>query len=545
MSAVSERKLMRHLLPVLFAVTCVGLGMSASARPARADQNASPIEWGACPASPTGLSDPGFQCATLAVPLDYRAPAGAKIEIAISRLQTATADKRRGVLLFNPGGPGGPGLDLPLLFAFLLPPAVTAQYDLVGFDPRFIGHSSPLSCGLSDLAASATFPTAMQPGGFDATVAFVRDVASACAAVAGDQLPFVTTANTARDMDQIRQALGEDKISYLGYSYGTYLGAVYASLFPERTDRVVLDSSVGPSLIWRRQFRGFGLGGELRFPDFAAFAVANAATYHLGNTPAEVRALYFQLRDRLERDPIPLGEGFFLDGDLFMQATFGSLYGDPSFPGLAELWQFLASGELNTQPAQATLRAMLGPVLAGAAVFPEVPADNQPSAGTAVVCGDIAWPRAVDQYRRELALDTALFPMFGRVGSNISPCAFWPTTPVEPPVAITANGPANILILENLRDPATPLPGALEMRAALGRRSRLVSVDQGGHGVYPVTPNGCANQAGTAFLAGGVLPARDVFCPAEAPPPSPARARAALAASPQKRAAEELRRRIK
>jgi pimeloyl-ACP methyl ester carboxylesterase len=531
---------MRYLLLVLVGVTSLGFGVP---RPAQAGEKTSSLTWGPCPASPTGLANPGLECALLAVPLDHRAPEGATIDVAISRIKTATAEKRRGILIFNPGGPGGEGLDLPLFLSYLLPAEVLAQYDLVGFDPRFIGHSTPLSCGLSDLAANDAFPTAMQPGGFDATVNFARDVANACASTAGDQLPFATTANTARDIDLIRQALGEEKISYLGYSYGTYLGAVYASLFPERTDRIILDSSVGPSLVWRRQFRGFGLGGEIRFPDFAAFAAANDATYHLGSTPADVRKLYFKLRDQLEHDPIPLGEGFFLDGDLFMGITFGSLYGDSSLPNLAQLWQLLASGEVQTGPGQATARALVRPFLAGGAGFPDVPTDNNASAGLAVVCDDTGWSRSVEQYHRELALDTTIFPMFGGVGSNISPCAFWPNQPIERPIAISSKGPANILILENLRDPATPLPGALEMRAALGRRSRIVTVDQGGHGVYPVTPNACAHKIGTAFLAGGVFPDQDAFCPKEAVPPSPARS--ALGVSGQKRAAEELRRRIK
>jgi pimeloyl-ACP methyl ester carboxylesterase len=312
-------------------------------------------------------------------------------------------------------------------------------------------------------------------------------------------------------------------------------------LFPERTDRMILDSSVGPSAVWRLQFRGFGLGGELRFPDFAAFVVANAATLHLGNTPAEVRNLYFRLRDQLDKAPIPIGEGLLLDGNLFMRATFKSLYQDSSFPPLAELWQALATGELSaTAPTEAQaegLRVLLGATTA----MPEVPADNEASAHFAVVCGDVAWSRDVDRYRRELALDSALFPMFGRVGSKVYPCAFWPSQPIERPVAISSKGPANILILENLRDPATPLPGALDMHAALGDRSRLVTVDQGGHAIYAVTPNRCANLAGTAFLAQGVFPAKDTFCPAEAAPP----AQSNFSISARAQAAEELRRLIK
>ena len=145
-------------------------------------------------------------------------------------------------------------------------------------------------------------------------------------------------------MDEIRRALGEEKLSYLGYSYGTYLGAVYASLFPERTDRIVLDSSVNPFGAWRNVFRGFGHGGEVRFPDFAIFAAANDATYHLGDDRAGIGPLYFRLFDQLEADPIPLEPGVVLDGHLLQAFTFSALYSDLNFPVLAQVFQLLNEG---------------------------------------------------------------------------------------------------------------------------------------------------------------------------------------------------------
>ncbi len=516
------------LLPVLTGL----FALSLHASPLRAESS-SPPAWGPCPPASNGLPDNGIQCATIDVPLDYRQPEGRQIQVAISRIAASSTALRRGILLFNPGGPGGSGLDLPRLFALLLPAEVRDRYDLIGFDPRFIGQSTALSCGLDPLSALKAFPPMMQPGGFDDTVSFMQKVADTCQANAGDLLPFATTANTARDMDRIRQALGEEKLSYLGYSYGTYLGAVYSTLFPQRTDRIILDSSVGP-LVWRLQFRGFGPGGDTRFPDFARFAAASDATYHLGATPREVRALFFRLVDRLDRDPLPLGDGLFLDGPLFRAATFGALYGDVQLPGLAEFWQ-ATLGELDPAGLRGSLRAL--------GVLDEPPTDNFTAAGLSVVCGDAAWPRSPERYRKDLKLDTRLFPMFGEVGSNIWPCAFWPVDPVEPPVTIGAQGPSNILIVQNLRDPATPYPGALAMRAALGDRARLVSIDQGGHGAYLLTPSVCGNVIPTAFLISGSLPDGDPFCAAEtAAPPAPIRR---MTDDPQARAARELQRRVR
>ncbi|MGH8186976.1 MAG: alpha/beta fold hydrolase, partial [Steroidobacteraceae bacterium] len=195
-----------------------------------------------------------MECGTLNVPLDYRNPNGRTIDIAVSRIKSSRPDLRRGVLLLNPGGPGAQGLDMPRAGLILFPQSVSTRYDLIGFDPRGIGRSNPVSCGLSALVTLQIFPPLEQPGGFQATADFMRNAADACAAVSGDLLPFITTRNTARDMDRLRQALGEQKISYLGYSYGTYLGTVYAQLFPTRTDRFVLDSAVNPNAVWRTQF---------------------------------------------------------------------------------------------------------------------------------------------------------------------------------------------------------------------------------------------------------------------------------------------------
>jgi hypothetical protein len=177
-------------------------------------------------------------------------------------------------------------------------------------------------------------------------------------------------------------------------------------------------------------------------------------------------------------------------------------------------------------------------------VLAEPAPDNSTAAGLAILCGDAPWSRSVERYRKELKIDTQLFPLFGAVGSNIWACAFWPHDPVERPVTIGPDGPANILIVQNLRDPPTPYAGALAMRVALGPRARMVSVDQGGHGVYLVTPNACGNVIPTQFLITGALPEVDPFCAAEPAPVPGVRMRPGSAAA-RERALRELQRRVK
>lgn len=479
----------KAMLPVLVALVAVSMAPAvATATPG--------LAWGACPADVTA---PGLQCSVLEVPLDYRNPDGPQIEVAISRLRSADPAQRRGVLLTNTGGPGGAGLSFPADLKRLgLPQSILDRYDVIGFDPRGVGHSAPVTCALSPTQRTSNIPPyPRDPIDVAQRAAAAKDIARQCATSASAAtLPFISTANTARDMDRIRAALGEETVSYHGISYGTYLGAVYASLFPERTDRVVLDSAVGPGGFDNLHSRRLGEGFQDRFPDFAAFA-ASHPEYGLGNTPEQVTAKYFELAAQLDAVPNPAGGGY---GSLFRQATFSLLYYDKSLPALAELWRTVSTGAAEETP----------PVDAEA---PEV--DNYLSSQLYVLCNDTAWPRSDLSYQADVAIDRVRYPMFGAAAANVWPCAYWPSDPVEPPVRIGDRGPSNVLIVQNLRDPATPLSGARELEQAFGDRARLVTADQGGHLAYLFKDNTCLNDAVTAFLTTGQRPAHDVACAAE------------------------------
>ncbi|GGR75268.1 alpha/beta hydrolase [Streptomyces aureoverticillatus] len=496
----------RRLVPVLALGVVAGLAPgltagTASAAPtaARAGAGADAerlapythqkLAWKRCSADRPAT----FRCATLKVPLDYRKPEGKRIDVAISRVKTSVPGKRRGVLTFNPGGPGGPGLDLPLQAAEALPKAVRQQYDLIGFDPRGVGRSTPVACGLD--SGEMTFPrpnrTARE---FTANKNWAKKVADQCHRRMGGVLPHISTRNTARDMDVLRAVLGEKKLNYYGVSYGTALGAVYAQLFPRRVDRWVIDSAVDPKLMWRGMYRIWAPEVEPAFKRWAKWTAERSSTYHLGDSADRVTRTFWNLVKRADRKPIKM------DGDEYDGAGVRDLLRPEFFSvrGGAEL-------VVKLKKAAAGKRVSAAPE-AG------TPDDNGDVSHWAVVCADNStWPRDAETYRRDLKHDSARYPLFGDFAAGISPCAYW-AKGAEPVTKV--NNKVPMLLVQNEWDSQTPLVGAQSMHRAL-KGSRMVTVDEGeGHGVLfngPAT-NACAENTSMAYLATGRLPAKDVTC---------------------------------
>ncbi|MFB9365426.1 alpha/beta hydrolase [Kitasatospora albolonga] len=488
----------------------LAVGLGAVAVPvAQAAPAAAKLVWKDCPPEAGWPPhDPRMLCTTVTVPLDHRRPNGRTIEIAVSRIATAKPGLRRGVLLHNGGGPGTRSLHLPSAYAQVYPQEVLDRYDLIGFDPRGIGHSAPLTCGRTEagLPTEKVLPFPAPDGSIAPNVAFGKALARDCLANGGDVLPYVTTANTARDMDRIRIALGERRISYFSGSYGSYLGTVYAQLFPERADRFVLDSLVDPARIWHGMWSLWDSGAELRFGDFAAWAAERDGELGLGATPAEVRAGFLALAARLDRTPGHHPDAGEVNGNRFRMLYRGLSIHTALFPEIAAWWRYLDGTD-----AQA-------PAWYPRVVEEGIPADNEVAAMLAVVCGDVRWNRDPASYQREVTDHRRRYPLLAGMGANVFPCLWW-NDPVEPPVRITDRGPANILLLQNLRDPSTPYAGALGLREALGGRARMVTVDAGNHGTYDPEAPSCAIAETHRFLVTGQLPARDRFC---RPDPVPA-----------------------
>lgn len=469
------------------------------------------LHWGDCPASVKAAD--GQRCATLSVPLDHADPSGPRVDLAVSRLPGARPEARRGTLLVIPGGPGSSGVQRLAQKGAALAKETGGAYDLVAFDPRGVGGSAKARCGLLEedrwMVTLRSWPAA--DGSIGSNVARARRIADACARNGGTMLRSLTTANQVRDMELLRQALGEEKVSAWATSYGTYVAARYAQAYPRRTDRWVLDSSADPDP--RRVAYGWladmAKGAEDRFPDFAAWAShpdRQAEGLRLADTPEGVRALVLDVAARLDRAPRPTAvPGAPLTGASFRQALQLALYSDAAFPGFARLVGQALAPKATPEPVP-----VLPPELSGA-----MP-DEAAAITVGVICNDVDWPRSVPSYARAVAADRVRHPLTGGMPVNITPCAFWKGGAVEKPVRLTDHGPSNILMIQNLRDPATPHSSGLKMREALGDRARLVSVDRGGHGAYLVTAGGTGNACGdrivTRFLTTGERPASDVRC---------------------------------
>ncbi|MFC6002647.1 alpha/beta fold hydrolase [Streptomonospora nanhaiensis] len=253
-----------------------------------------------------------------------------------------------------------------------LPAGVSDRYDLIGMDPRGVGHSAPVSCGFTaDQEYYGNIPPyAADDAAVAEQAALAEAVADQCAANdPHGRLRHITTANTARDLDRIRAALGEDRASYFGLSYGSALGAAYASMFPDRTDRVVLDSNLGGAHLSRDAMRRFGLGAEEAFPDFARWAAARHASYGLSRTPEAVRATYTELAERLDDTPVAG-----VDGRVFRLATFVGLYGEAQYAPTARLWESVRdSDEAAVRRHLADSGVPVGPPAAGAGAADPAP----------------------------------------------------------------------------------------------------------------------------------------------------------------------------
>ncbi|MEV8451326.1 alpha/beta hydrolase [Streptomyces sp. NPDC052095] len=457
----------------------------------------------------------GQECAELPVPLDYRDPDGPRLSLAVTRVRSDRPAERRGTLLVIPGGPGGSGVREVTETGTALQRETGGRYDVVSLDPRGTGGSTKAGCGLGpedrELVSIRSWPG--PDGSIDENVVRARRTAGTCARNGGALLRSLTTANEVRDIDRFRQALGEERLSAWGVSYGTYVGAVYAQKYPQHTDRWVLDSNddPDPERVEQGWMASAAVGVEDRFPDFARWAAdpaRDAEGLRLARRAEDVRPLVLALAARLDREPAETTTpGIPLTGNRLRQALQLALASDDSFAGFAGLVRAAGDGTGGDgKDGDGTAKPVLPAALSG----PLPDADATVAIG--VVCNDVRWRGTVDQYRRAVAADRAAHPLTAGAPANINACAFWKDAPVEKPVAITDRGPSNILMIQGLRDPYSPYSGALRLRAALGGRARMVAVDRGGHGMYLANGNACGDRAVTTFLTTGQRPGQDVLC---------------------------------
>ncbi|MBW5421382.1 alpha/beta fold hydrolase [Streptomyces sp. BG9H] len=502
------------------------LAVGAGALPATASTPAEPLsptgkptslaryydqtpDWHKCTLGPddtTGrqLDAAGAQCADVTVPLDYSDPGGRTLTVALSRLRATDSARRVGPLLLNNGGPGGPSLDMPLLFGKAMD-KVARKYDLIGMDPRFVGRSTPLDCGWD--VGSTVFSAGRDRAGFQRSVARQRDLAERCRRTNGDVLPYVTTRNTARDMDVIRGVLGAKRISYFGYSYGSYLGAVYTELFPGRTDRMVLDGVIDPARYSQTLLEDATAANERALDDWAAWVAARDETYGLGSTPGAVRATVERVQEAAADKPLRVGK-FRVDEHFVPVVYFAGLGSD-----LDRERDQLASVTRTLARAADRERVEPGPWLAKMLESLTTEAgSHQGSAQSAILCGDVATRRGTQSYWRDIQVGRKTAPFASPLTRNISACEFW-DRPAEAPTVVDNDVPA--LLVNATGDTRTTYAGARQVREKWSR-SRLLTVPGANqHGVYADYGNACVDKRVNAYLDTGELPARDVVCRGE------------------------------
>lgn len=471
------------LIPLLSsaapAAPPAGPGPADSAAPATATPET--VHFGPCP--PDVTDSPEVQCGQVRVPLDYARPDGPQIPIAISRIRASGPEsEHRGALLVNPGGPGGTGLDYAESKRAQLPDSVRRAYDIVGFDPRGVGRSAPVDCGPAGGLFEHPRPDPVPAGPAEerAYLDGLRRLADDCARGAGAELEHINTANTARDMDRIRNALGQPKLNYLGVSYGTYLGAAYAAEFPRRTGRMVLDSVVGPDQWHRFDVRqGFAM---IRQRDVLFDWIAAHPEFGLGTDRDAVRAHYLAARDRL-----PAGE---LGADEFDRAVYRALSRTERWKPFAEaLAHLLRTGD-------------------GAQLSAEDDRNYEAALRT-VKCADSRRPTPAEVIGSVRALRAA-DPQPVLTGLEATTCAFWAPPRETPRYGHPAMPP--VLLTQAEHDPTTPLDGALRMRDELPG-SRIAVLDESySHGAFASQRSACLDGTAARYLLTGELPGRDVRC---------------------------------
>ena len=282
----------------------------------------STLHWHSCAGA---LGQEGVpDCTMLSVPVDYAKPGGRHISLALDMIPaTAPKSQQQGILLVNPGGPGASGLSLAVEVAQGLSPAVAARYDIVGFDPRGVGSSVPaLSCDPGFFSGPRPNYIPANAAAEQVLINRAKTYATDCGRRFGWLLPYMTTEDVARDMDAIRAAFGVSKINYYAFSYGTYIGQVYATLFPDRVRRMVLDSVVDPTGVWYADNVDQDYAFQGRMEAFFAWVAKYDGTYHLGSTAAQVQAAWYRARDQLLAHPVNGTIGADEFDDTFLQGGY-------------------------------------------------------------------------------------------------------------------------------------------------------------------------------------------------------------------------------
>lgn len=439
-------------------------------------------------------------CADVQVPLDYTRPDGTKISITMIKVHDSANTNPIGSLLLNPGGPGGSGVLFTLGEIDSLPDTLFEHFDIVGFDPRGVGLSTPITC-VSDREKDVLFaasPDMATASGFATAKAQAVTFNSGCVKNMGDKLPFFNTINTARDMDVLRQGLGDSKMNYLGFSYGTELGSVYAHLFPQNVRVAVLDGAVDPLTNGIQQFADQLKGFELAFDQFSAYCPTSSGCQSLTNP----RAVAEQIEQTALATPLTTGHSRKLTFSLAATGILQALYSKSLWPDLASALIAAKSGDGSK-------------LLALADQYTERHSDgsytNIADANTAISCNDTAPGPTDEQIKATTTSWTTQFPIFGKWAAiSLFSCQQWQPSRTVPPKPNAATA-TKVLVIGNLHDPATPYQGAKDLTTTMGN-AELLSWDGEGHTSY-LQGSSCVDDYVNAYLVNLTLPPANTTCP--------------------------------
>jgi pimeloyl-ACP methyl ester carboxylesterase len=499
------RQTVGPLLAAALALTLTACSIPATGSWSSRASDRGGIEWIGCQSEAedlagSPLSGVRAECGQLAVPQDWSKPDGPTFTVSLMRIGKTGTGPKIGSLLVNPGGPGASGVELAAYASLLLPDPVLQRFDVVGFDPRGVGRSTQVDC-ISDQAKDTVIAAAADPvsqAEFDAQVTLARTIGSSCAAEHGAALGLFNTEQTARDMDAIRAAVGDEKLSYLGYSYGTLLGAVYAQLFPTKVRALVLDGAVDPQQDDVAASEGQAVGFEKAFDNFSADCKRRAADCPIGPDP---RATVKQL---LALPPVPGrgGETRAATSGHTLYAIVAALYSKEQWSTLAKALGDLRGGDptgVFTLSDQYNNRDPRGRY------------DNQIDANSAINCADEEQPETPAKIRALQSTWRAKYPIFGApLAMSLVNCAVWPAKHDPYPTGAAVGAPP-IVVIGTTGDPATPYENTAKLARMLGTGT-VVTWQGEGHTAYPQTR--CVQNAVNGYLIDLRVPDDGVTCPA-------------------------------
>ncbi|GAB4100959.1 alpha/beta hydrolase [Sinomonas halotolerans] len=453
------------------------------------------VDWAACESS--------FECAKVTVPVDYDAPEGETIEIALIRTKGSGS---AGSLLVNPGGPGVSGYDMVKdSVTAMIPEKVRDAYTVVGFDPRGVKRSAPVTCldakGRDRMRATTVDPST--DAGLEKAFALQREVIDACVANTGPVLAHTDTESSARDMDVIRAAaLGDTQLDYLGYSYGTFLGSAYAGLFPDRVGRFVLDGAMDPALDDRDIVLGQAKAFEAAIHSYARSCLEKSDCPLSGSEEeavGQIRELLAAVKER----PLPTVGARTVNSIDFVNGFILPLYNDRNWPALTQALAGALRGDGTTMLRLADIAADRE----GDGTY----SSNSTYAFTAYNCLDYSNDADPAAMRAEAEDLMAASPTLGEffAYSDVS-CRDWPVKPVRTPAPAHYEGESTIVVVGTTGDPATPVEWAGALRGQLGNAA-LLTWEGEGHTAYG-RGSECIDDAVDAYLIDGTVPKDGLRC---------------------------------